>query len=85
LLAIVAGILTAFLARDAIADALPANWKASPSQGFLALGLLASGGSGFWNAVLGYMLRLKDVKKLEAEGLRTQQPPSGDVLGSIRP
>jgi hypothetical protein len=84
LLAVVAGILTALLARDAIAGALPANWQASPSLGFLTLGLLASGGSGFWNAVLGYVLRLKDVKKLEAEGLRAQQP-TGDVLGPIRP
>jgi len=31
------------------------------------LGLLASGGSGFWNSVLTFVNKVKDVKKLEAE------------------
>jgi hypothetical protein len=35
--------------------------------GKLALGLLASGGSGFWNSILTYVTKAKDVKAAEAE------------------
>jgi hypothetical protein len=35
--------------------------------GKLALGLLASGGSGFWNSILAYITKAKDVKAAEAE------------------
>jgi len=31
----------------------------------IALGLLASGGSGLWNSILEYLLKLKDLKKVE--------------------
>jgi len=30
---------------------------------FVVLGLLASGGSGFWNAILTYVLQVKNLKK----------------------
>jgi hypothetical protein len=48
-------------------------WLAGPSvpahdfTGKLALGLLASGGSGFWNSILTYVTKAKDVKAAEAE------------------
>jgi hypothetical protein len=32
-----------------------------------ALGLLASGGSGFWNSILTYVTKAKDIKAAEAE------------------
>jgi len=35
--------------------------------GKLALGLLASGGSGFWNSILTYVTKAKDIKAAEAE------------------
>ena len=63
-LAVLAGIITALLAQPAIKDIVPGlsgHWK-----GIVALGLLASGGSGFWNAILGYVLNVKDIKKVEA-------------------
>lgn len=63
-LAVASGIVTALLARPAIVDVVPAPWQ-SP-VGILALGLLASGGSGFWNAILEYLLKVKDIKKFEA-------------------
>jgi len=31
------------------------------------LGLLASGGSGFWNSILTYVAKAKDLKAAEAE------------------
>jgi hypothetical protein len=35
--------------------------------GKLALGLLASGGSGFWNSILAYVTKAEDLKAAEAE------------------
>jgi hypothetical protein len=65
-LAILAGIATAFLARGAIpVGILPA--EATGPLPILALGLLASGGSGFWNSILGYVGKVKDVKTIDAQ------------------
>lgn len=63
-LAVVAGIVTAFLARPALPATLEPLTHSTLSV--LALGLLASGGSGFWNAVLTYLLQVKNVRKFEA-------------------
>ncbi|HWW00656.1 MAG TPA: hypothetical protein VNZ64_13240 [Candidatus Acidoferrum sp.] len=61
-LAVVAGITTAWIASPAIPDAVhvPNTFWAK-----IALGLLASGGSGFWNSMLTYVNKAKDAKKLE--------------------
>ncbi len=48
LMAVVGGIVTALLASPAISILLP-EWTTTPHV--LALGLLASGGSGFWNSI----------------------------------
>ncbi len=66
-LAVVAGIVTAWLASSAIPqEVLPIkNWWE-----IIALGLLASGGSGFWNAVLSYVLQVKDLKEAAARAAR---------------
>ena len=63
ILAVLSGVLTAFLARDYIP---PEIAKPTESGAILGLGLLASGGSGFWNSVLTYVTKAKDLKKLEA-------------------
>jgi hypothetical protein len=60
-LAVGAGIITALLAKPALGEAVPPGLQGS--SGILALGLLASGGSGFWNAILSYMLQVKEIKK----------------------
>ena len=62
LMAVVAGIVTALLSQSAIQGILP-KWGEFPE--IIALGLLASGGSGFWNSFNTYVLKLKDIKKLE--------------------
>jgi hypothetical protein len=64
-LAVAAGLVTAWLAKPAIEGIVPGEW--SRSRGIIALGLLASGGSGFWNSVATYILNLKDIKAAEAE------------------
>jgi hypothetical protein len=62
-LAVVAGIVTVTLVKWANAAAIPDAWQ-SPS-GLIALGLLASGGSGFWNSISTFVLKLKDLKQLD--------------------
>jgi hypothetical protein len=58
------GITTAWLVNAAIPKGIgiPDSWT-----GTLALGLLASGGSGFWNSILMYVIKAKDLKAAEAE------------------
>lgn len=64
IIAVLSGILTAFLAMPASKAVLPGTLTSLP--GILALGLMASGGSGFWNAILSYLLQIKNIKKSEA-------------------
>ena len=64
ILAAIAGCITAGLAYQAgvVPEAVSQNgWSV------VALGLLASGGSGFWNSILDYVNGVKDIKKAEAE------------------
>ena len=77
----IAGITTAWLASAAIPKGvgIPDDWT-----GTLALGLLASGGSGFWNSILTYVTKAKDLKAAEAEtrqievrAKRASHPKSG--------
>ena len=64
LLAVFAGIVTAYIASAAIPQnvGIPNDWT-----GKFALGLLASGGSGFWNSILTYVNKAKDIKSADAE------------------
>lgn len=79
LLAVISGITTALLSSPVITETLASlfcdpkngcdqNWNATPA--IFALGLLASGGSGFWNSILEYLLKVKDLKKLQVEGAK---------------
>ena len=70
-LAVLAGIITALLARPAIQGM--EKWETL--SGTLAIGFLASGGSGFWNAILMYVKNVKDIKKHEAEQRKQPAPP----------
>jgi O-antigen/teichoic acid export membrane protein len=67
-LAILAGILTVYLAEPIIPKEIIMVEEFGIWQ-IIALGLLASGGSGFWNSMLMYVLNVKDIKKYEAEKL----------------
>lgn len=66
-MAVAAGIITALLAGPAIEAVAPGPWNSFP--GLTALGLLASGGSGFWNSILTYMTGVKNIKKGKANKL----------------
>jgi hypothetical protein len=61
-MAVIGGITTAWLASPVVPDFIPHDFT-----GKLALGLLASGGSGFWNSILTYVTKAKDLKAAEAE------------------
>ena len=64
-LAVIAGIVTAILAEPAIGGIVTGPWNTF--TGIIALGLLASGGSGLWNSVLTYLLKVKDIKSAQAK------------------
>jgi hypothetical protein len=61
-LAVGAGIFTVWIAPTNAG--IPADF-----MGKLALGLLASGGSGFWNSILTYVTKAKDIKEAQAAQL----------------
>jgi O-antigen/teichoic acid export membrane protein len=69
-LAVVAGILTAFLAEPLLPDEVKKNLHLTTSS-IVALGFLSSGGSGFWNGILGYLKGIKDIKQVQAADART--------------
>ena len=75
LIAVVAGIVTASLCRPVLIQFMPEGWTGV--TWIVALGLLASGGSGFWNSILSYFLKLKDVKAAEARSMeKTMREPA---------
>ena len=71
LMAVAAGIVTALLAKPAIVSVLP-SWDSSAH--FLALGLLTSGGSGFWNSIQSSVLQMKTGKGGQAKGETAPEP-----------
>lgn len=66
-LAVASGIITALLAREYIPKEIV---QPKSVWAVIGLGLLASGGSGFWNSILSYILKLKDLTKAELEQKR---------------
>jgi len=63
LLAVVSGIVTAYLSSPVLAQSL--SGISDRRIVIVSIGLLASGGSAFWNAILSYLLQVKDLKKQE--------------------
>jgi hypothetical protein len=62
ILAVGSGVLTAFMAKDFLPMEIAnsaGNWN------IIGLGLLTSGGSGFWNSILTYVTKVKDIKSAE--------------------
>ncbi len=80
-LALIAGILTAYLASTtgAIKSVLP-----DAPLAWIVVGLLASGGSGFWNSIQTYVNKAKDVKTAEAEGKKIDTETKKAALASTK-
>ncbi len=62
-LGIASGILTAYIASPVLSQVTGLNTLSAT----FAMGFLAGGGSGFWNALLGYIVQAKELKKLEVK------------------
>lgn len=62
-LAFFSGVLTTYLALPVMPQGIAD--KLGPAQ-IVGLGLLASGGSSFWNSILTYLLKVKNLKEAEA-------------------
>ena len=76
-LAMLAGVFTALLAKDYITNGLgqpSGHWWS-----IFGLGLLASGGSGFWNSVLTYVSNAKDLQKAVLAGPIAHKPEPDSV------
>ena len=86
LLAAVGGILVALLAWPVVQSLVPSQNKYSTVG---ALGLLASGGSGFWNSLLSYVGGMKRLKETEVERAKRGQDESRPIPhpgeGALRP
>ena len=74
IMAIISGIFTAFFAKPIISDALGELY--SHPFALLALGLLASGGSGFWNSFSSYILAVKNLRNQTKQTLKDLQKSS---------
>ena len=76
LLAAVCGIITTILAWPMVGEIF-SQVSGIGNHTFLALavGILASGGSGFWNSIQSYLLAVKDIKKVEAKERKAAAQP----------
>ena len=74
ILAVICGCITALLAADAIDPKLLGLDQSLDARHFLVLGFLVSGGSGLWNSILSYLLKVKDIKGAEVERIKAVTP-----------
>jgi len=79
IIAVIAGIITAYLASPILAESLTAI--KDHNLAIISVGLLASGGSAFWNAVLSYLLQVKELKKQQVSSAQTDS--TAKVPGSL--
>lgn len=63
LLAAISGFASAWMAGATMPGVLPATWNTY--GGYVIIGLLVSGGSGFWNSILSYAKATKDIKEAQ--------------------
>lgn len=80
ILAVVAGIVTAFLTQPFVAGSFSAIKH--PDLMTLCIGLMASGGSAFWNVILNYLLQVKNLKKQQVSSVKTD--PVADPAPLLR-
>ncbi|HIH9995175.1 TPA: hypothetical protein ACYX6Q_001050 [Klebsiella variicola] len=81
ILAVVAGIVTAFLTQPFVAGSFSAIKH--PDLMTLCIGLMASGGSAFWNVILNYLLQVKNLKKQQVSSVKAD--PVADAVADPAP
>ena len=84
-LAVVFGILITYMTWPVVAQVVkPGAAPGRDGSTILAIGLLSSGGSAFWNSILGYVLNVKVLKDAEARsavrGTPIPQPREGQII-----
>ncbi|MGC5699276.1 hypothetical protein J4P02_03625 [Pseudomonas sp. NFXW11] len=87
-LSIVISVGVAFTATATLPNELKTLGWVERAPGVIALGLMAAGGSGFWNVLLTLMQNIKDLKKGEVESKRKNPAPalvSGAPAGAVKP
>jgi hypothetical protein len=77
-----AGVLTAWAAYPVIPSELRPS--SVPVVSVLALGLLASGGSGLWNALLTWALEVKNAREATARTLEAQAHLVDDLTKNLQ-
>jgi hypothetical protein len=87
LLAVIGGIIISALAWPITKQIVPSD---QPWLVAIALGLLSSGGSGFWNSILGYVTNLKDLREADVERVKNSGTPGTRPVaqpseGALRP
>ena len=73
LLAALSGFFSAWMAGATMPGVLPPSWTGF--GGYTIIGLLVSGGSGFWNSILSYLKATKDLQETQAAQTATPQAP----------
>jgi hypothetical protein len=69
-LAVLFGVVISYFTWPIVAQVVVHPTPVNPGHDgptIIALGLLSSGGSGFWNSILGYVVSLKVLKSAEAK------------------
>jgi undecaprenyl pyrophosphate phosphatase UppP len=74
-LAAVSGFVSAWMAGSTVSGVIPASWN--HLGGYIVIGLLVSGGSGFWNSILSYAKASKDIQEGKTPA---SQPAEGGLL-----
>jgi hypothetical protein len=82
ILAVGSGILTAWLGSGYLPEEIVTPGEPLKIVG---LGLLASGGSGFWNSILDYFTGLKDLKNAQAEKAESNPKGAGGAAPASSP
>lgn len=82
ILAVVAGIVTSFLAEPILPETVRTQLTLD-TRDLVVLGFLASGGSGFWNAILGYLKGIKDIKQVQAVEARAKAAANAEVRAKL--
>jgi hypothetical protein len=73
-----AGVFVSWLAWPVTKALLPTGGDSAAT--IIAFGLLASGGSGFWNSILGYVMSLKALKSAVAEAAKKEAALPGTTM-----
>jgi hypothetical protein len=81
-LAVLSGLVTAWLASYFLPQDIV---KPTEVVKILGLGLLASGGSGFWNSILDYVTGLKDLTNAQAKKQTSDTAAAGGAAPAVLP